>query len=131
MVAHLRKSPHPLRIFIVENHRDTLNYLKMYLENQGHTVTVARTMKAALAAIPTEDCEVFLSDIGLPDGDGWELLEQAQFSQPVYAVAMSGYGAAKDLERSRTAGFRRHIVKPFGAQDILEALEEAAREIKA
>ncbi len=119
-----------MRIFVVENHLDTLKYLKMYLESLGHSVTTAGTMQAALAAIPTADCHVLISDIGLADGDGWQLMEQAQFPQPVYAIAMSGFGAESDLARSQAAGFRRHITKPFGDEDISEALEEAAREIK-
>jgi two-component system CheB/CheR fusion protein len=117
-----------MRVFLVENHQDTLRYLKMYLETLGHSVMTARTMKAALAAIPSAECEVFISDIGLPDGNGWELLEQAKFPRPVYAVAISGFGAEGDLERSKAAGFRRHLVKPFGGQDLVEAIEEAARE---
>lgn len=120
-----------MKIFVVENHRDTLKYLKMFLESLGHSVTTARTMKAAQAAIPTEDCHVFISDIGLPDGNGWDLLEGARFPQPVYAVAISGFGAESDVQRSKTVGFRRHIVKPFGADDLIDAMEEAAREIKA
>lgn len=120
-----------MRIFIVENHPDTLKYLKMYLESMGHSVTTACTMQAALAASPTEHCDVLLSDLGLPDGDGWQLLKQAKFPQPVYAVAISGFAAESDLERSRAAGFRRHIVKPFGGEDLREALEEAACEIEA
>lgn len=120
-----------MRIFIVENHPDTLKYLKMYLESLGHSVTTACTMQAALAASPNEDCQVLISDLGLPDGDGWQLLERAKFSQPVYAVAMSGYAAESDFARSKAAGFRRHIVKPFGGEDLCEALEEAAREIEA
>jgi len=120
-----------MRIFIVENHPDTLKYLKMYLESMGYSVTTACTMQAALAASPTENCDVLLSDLGLPDGDGWQLLEQAKFPQPVYAVAMSGFASPSDLARSKAAGFRRHIIKPFGGEDLREALEEAAREIEA
>ena len=118
-----------MKIFVVENHRDTLKYLKMYLESLGHTVTTASTMQAALAASPTENCDVLISDLGLPDGDGWQLVEQAKFSKPVYAVAMSGFASTSDVERSKAAGFHRHIAKPFGEEVIVEALEEAARHL--
>lgn len=120
-----------MKIFVVENHPDTLKYLKMYLESVGHTVSTATTMKAALAASSTETCHVLLSDLGLPDGDGWQLMEQAIFPQPIYAVAMSGFASASDIARSKAAGFHRHIAKPFGEEDILEALEEAVRQIEA
>ena len=120
-----------MRIFVVENHPDTLKSLKMYLESMGHSVTTACTMQAALAASRTEDCDILMSDLGLPDGDGWQLLKQAKFPQPVYAVAMSGFATESDIERSMAAGFRRHIAKPFGGEDLREVLEDAAREIKA
>ncbi|MGL5016624.1 MAG: response regulator [Luteolibacter sp.] len=120
-----------MRIFVVENHLDTLKYLKLFLESMGHSVTTASTMQAALTASLTEDCHVLLSDLGLPDGDGWQFLEQAKFPQPVYALAISGYASESDFARSKAAGFRRHIVKPFGGEDLREALEEAAREIEA
>jgi CheY-like chemotaxis protein len=117
-----------MRIFLVENQSDTLRYIKMYLESLGHSVTAARTMQEALAAIPSQEFEVLISDIGLPDGNGWDLMEQARFSRSVYAVAISGFGAESDLERSRAAGFRRHIVKPFSGPDLLAAIDEAARD---
>ena len=68
---------HPLRIFIVENHADTLNLLTQYLQGMGHTVCSANTMAEALEALPNSPCDALISDIGLPDGDGWLLMEQA------------------------------------------------------
>jgi two-component system CheB/CheR fusion protein len=125
-------SPQPpahLRIFVVENHGDTLKYLTMYLESFGHSVRSARTMHEALAALPEADCDLFLSDIGLPDGNGWELMERATFSRPVCAVAMSGYGTEADLERSKAAGFHHHLVKPIGGHDLAGILETATRQL--
>ncbi len=119
----------PLQIFIVENHRDTLKYLTMYLESFGYDVESARTMREALAALPTSKCNVLISDIGLPDGDGWELMRTAKFSSPVYAVAVSGFGTNEDVRRSKEAGFRHHLVKPFGGPDLDAIIEEAIREI--
>lgn len=118
-----------MRIFIVEDHGDTLKYLKMYLEALGHSVITAQTKSQALAAIPSADCDVFISDIGLPDGNGWDLLKDACFSRPVYAIAISGFGTQGDRERSTEAGYRRHIVKPFGVRDLAPYIEEAAREL--
>ena len=103
-----------MRIFIVENHEDTLKYLRMYLETLGHSVTTAGTKSEALAAIPSADCDIFICDIGLPDGNGWDLLHDACFSRSVYAIAISGFGTTSDRQRSMEAGYRQHIVKPFG-----------------
>ncbi len=117
-----------LRIFVVENHRDTLKYLARFLESRGHSVQSARTMKTALEALAGTECDLFISDIGLPDGDGWELLRQLHFPPRVIAVAMSGYGTPSDLQKSKDAGFRHHLVKPFGGEDLAPFIEEALRE---
>ena len=123
--------PRGLRIFLVENHRDTLEAMQMYLELRGHTVQSARTMQFALDALATADCDVLISDIGLPDGDGWELLRRAQFPRPVYAVAMSGFGQGADHVRSKEAGYRHHLLKPFNPAELNVILEEAASELAA
>ena len=121
-------SPPPLRIFVVENHRDSREYLQMYLEGRGHTVDCAETMAEALAALPKAHWDVLISDIGLPDGDGWELLERLRLAQPIYAIAMSGFGMSADHLRSRDAGYRHHLLKPFSMKELAALLEEAASE---
>ena len=122
---------HPLRIFIVENHADTLNLLTQYLESMGHTVCSANTMAEALEALPNSPCDALISDIGLPDGDGWQLMEQAHLPASVYAIAMSGFGMNADRLRSKAAGFRRHLLKPFVPAELDKALEEASQEVVA
>ncbi len=121
--------PSALRVFVVENHPDTLKYLRMYLELVGHTVLSAGTMTDALAALPEADCDVLISDIGLTDGDGWELLRRVRGNliRPVYTIAMSGFGLNADLVRSREAGYRHHLLKPFKPAELDAALAEAAR----
>ena len=132
---HLETMPdgatRPLRIFVVENHPDTLKYLTLYLEQMGHTVVSAKTMKDALEALPAADCNVLISDIGLPDGDGWELLRRAELDRRVYAIAMSGFGMNSDVSKSKAAGFRQHMLKPFNPDELDAMLEEAAREAAA
>jgi two-component system CheB/CheR fusion protein len=120
----------PLRIFVVENHADTLKCLETYLKSLGHTVLSARTMEQALQALPQAHCDVLLSDIGLPDGDGWQLLERMREATPAYAVAMSGFGMTADHERSAAAGFRHHLLKPFLPEDLDVLLADAAEEKK-
>ena len=117
----------PLRIFVVENHADSLKYLVLYLEMIGHTVLSATTMTEALAKLPGARCEVLISDMGLPDGDGWELLRTVQLPSPIYAIAMSGFGMNADRARSKAAGYRHHLLKPFVPTELDAALEEAAQ----
>ena len=68
------------------------------------------------------------TDIGLPDGNGWELIEEMGESRPAYAIAMSGYGMRADLNRSAEAGFRHHLIKPISAKKLDTLLKVAAAE---
>lgn len=121
----------PLRILIVENHTDTRETLVMLLQAYGHDVTGVATMREALERLAIDDWDVLLSDIGLPDGNGWELLSRARPHHPVYAIAMSGYGMNADRERSLAAGYRHHLVKPMALEQIeriLDTLQPAGRQ---
>jgi CheY-like chemotaxis protein len=124
-------APRSLRILIVENHSDTRRFLAMYLKGAGHFVTTAATMQEGLKTATDSDCEVLISDIGLPDGDGWELLRRARLSHPVYAIAMSGYGMDKDREKSHAVGYRDHLLKPVDVARLNALLAEASAELLA
>jgi response regulator RpfG family c-di-GMP phosphodiesterase len=63
----------PLRIFVVEDDNDTLAAIQIYLEQLGHSVFSARSKAEALKKIPRANCHVLISDINLPDGNGWEI----------------------------------------------------------
>lgn len=113
----------PLRIFIVEDHPDTLECLRMYLEQLGHRVSSATSVQAALSALVDTPCDLLLSDIGLPDGSGWDLLQHLT-PTPAFTVAMSGFGMNADPSRSREAGFRYHLIKPFHPEELDMILAE-------
>lgn len=117
-----------MRIYIVENHHDTRFLLGLLLEQLGHTVLAAATMGEALAALPDADCDVLISDIGLPDGDGWELMMRLGDRRPRYAIAMSGFGQVSDRQRSLSVGYRHHLLKPVEPYQFENLLDEAARE---
>ena len=124
-------SPRPLRVFIVENHPDTLQSFIFYLESEGHSVSSASNLEEALKTIPTSGCDVIFSDIGLPDGTGWDLLALLKTSRPVFAVAMSGFGQNADRHKSLAAGFRHHLIKPVTPDTIDEILREVEKESAA
>jgi CheY-like chemotaxis protein len=128
MIARDQATTPPLRVFVVENHDDSRLMLTMLLSQMGHHVESAASMQEALNALPEADPEVLVSDIGLPDGDGWELLQRVHLPHEVYAIAMSGYGMAADRERSKAAGFRHHLVKPMDIEQLEDLLAEALRE---
>ncbi len=117
-----------LKIFIVEDHVDTLAVLTCYLESLGHAVTSAKTMAEAFDIWPLAEYDLLISDLRLPDGDGWELLQRLPLSPPIYAVAISGFGMAADHARSVAAGYRQHLLKPFKVTELEAVLHEAAKE---
>lgn len=118
-----------LRVFIVENHDDTRFLLGLLLEQLGHSVQAASTLSAALDDAGSGDFDVLISDIGLPDGNGWELLTSLGDRAPPYAIAMSGFGMASDRQKSLAAGYRHHLLKPVEPNQLEKLLDEAASEI--
>ncbi|MEO6848874.1 MAG: response regulator [Chthoniobacterales bacterium] len=121
-----------LKILLVENHADTLLYLQKYLESLGYKVHPARDMETALSLFSTHLPEILISDIGLPDGDGWELFRRVCAENPAsvpYGVAMSGYAMQSDTDQSFSAGYRHHLIKPFVPEDLEALLKLAAESI--
>ena len=116
-----------LCVFVVENHPDTLQTLKGYLEDCGHQVSTAMTVNGALAMLKENSVDLLLCDIGLPDGTGWDLMQK--LPKKIFAVAMSGFGMNADAVKSRAAGFRHHLLKPFKAAELDRILAEAAAEL--
>jgi DNA-binding response OmpR family regulator len=112
------------RVFLVENHEDTVRYIRLYLEHLDYEVGVARDMAEALREIPKSRWDILISDIGLPDGDGWQLIKELGDDRPDFAIAMSGYGTGNDQQRSRAAGYDYHLVKPFLPDTLLELIRE-------
>ena len=115
-----------LRVFLVENHEDTVRYMQLYLEQLSYKVWIAADMSTALREIPNSSCDVLISDIGLPDGDGWQLMEKLGNHRPRFAIAMSGYGTANDQHKSRAAGYDHHLIKPFAPDALVALLREAS-----
>lgn len=122
----MQKPAKPLQICVVENHADTRRMLVVLLSQQGHEVAPATASADALALFEAQHFDVLISDIGLPDGDGWQLLEQLATRQPgLFAIAISGYGTSADHARSRAAGYRHHLVKPVAFASLAPLLREA------
>jgi CheY-like chemotaxis protein len=120
----------PMRIFVVENHEDTRFLLCLLLEQLGHTVFSAPSLAGALEAMPAARCDVLISDIGLPDGNGWDLMTRLGDARPPYAIAMSGFGMSSDRQRSLNVGYRHHLLKPVEPNQLERLLDEAADETR-
>jgi PAS domain S-box-containing protein len=102
----------PLRLLLVDDHENTLQSLLLLLRSRGHQVVPAATVGAALAAAAAQPFDLVISDLGLPDGTGTELMEKLRELYGLRGVALSGYGMEEDLARTRKAGFVAHLVKP-------------------
>ena len=68
--------------------------------------------------------DVVLSDIGLPDGSGYEVIAQAKRKQPIKAVAITGFGTNEDVRRGKEAGFDFHLVKPIDFHELRTVLDQ-------
>jgi signal transduction histidine kinase len=102
----------PVRILLVDDHEDTLEFMSRYLALCGHDVMTASNYEKALSAGVEHKFDVLISDIGLPDGNGYELMRALQAFSPVKGIALSGYGMKADIDRSLAAGFAAHLTKP-------------------
>jgi CheY-like chemotaxis protein len=114
-----------MTILLVEDHANTRRAMRMWLEMTGHSVIEAGDMKAGLAA-GRKPFDLLVCDLGLPDGDGWTLLEKLNKRRPTTAIAISGYCSAADIARSEAAGFVVHMPKPFTPEEFDAALAKVA-----
>ncbi len=121
-----RITPRHLRILLVEDHTDTARILARILERRGHHVHISTSLHDAEAAAETEPLDLVLSDIELPDGSGYELMQFLRETHPVPGIAMSGHGMEQDVKRSREAGFSEHLVKPVDPERLEKAIEKVA-----
>ncbi|HTQ78493.1 MAG TPA: ATP-binding protein, partial [Thermoanaerobaculia bacterium] len=116
----------PRRILLVEDHADTSEAMAALLCLLGHEVTVADSVAAALAAAAAGGIDLVLSDLGLPDGHGHDLMRELASRHGLPGIALSGYGTEDDIAKSRASGFAAHLTKPIA----LEALKAAIRQVE-
>jgi signal transduction histidine kinase len=113
-----RPSVRALRLLLVEDHANTLEAVTYLLQRDGHHVVAAATAAAALAAAAVETFDYVISDIGLPDRSGIELMRELRSTYRLRGVALTGYGMEDDLIRARDAGFTHHLVKPVSVAEL-------------
>jgi CheY-like chemotaxis protein len=115
----------PLYILLVEDRSDAV--LAGLLEGCGHAVFTAPDMLAGLALAENCRFDLVISDITLPDGSGYELMERLRFTRPSLAgIAMSGFGMPSDIDQSRKAGFSEHLHKPVTLKNLRSAIQAIA-----
>ena len=120
------KGSKPLRILLVEDHQDTRRALSRLLTHFGHRVVTTGTVATAKQIVGSDQIDVLLCDIGLPDGSGYEVAAQARAKRRIKAIALTGFGTEKDVLRSKEAGFDFHLVKPVNFQELQSVLDQLA-----
>jgi CheY-like chemotaxis protein len=119
-------SRHIYRLLLVEDNQATLEVLGRILRKQGHDVVTASTVEAARHFAANQDFDLVISDIGLPDGNGIDLMNELTRDYGLRGIALSGYGMDEDLARTKNAGFIAHLVKPIDVDRLNRVLEQAA-----
>ena len=125
-VQPLQKPVKPLRILLVEDHGDTRRTLSRLLTHFGHDISVADCTQSAKEIVDTKEFDVLLSDIGLPDGSGYDVITHAKQKQPIKGIALTGFGMDEDIRKSKEAGFDFHLTKPVDFAELRSVLGQLA-----
>jgi CheY-like chemotaxis protein len=110
------------RILLVEDHEDTRDVLSQLLQRFGYEVDSVGTYESAREALNHSQFQVLLSDLGLPDGDGCDLVQEAKRRQDLKAVALTAHVADYNSQQAKAAGFDHYLTKPFDVQELRSVL---------
>jgi PAS domain S-box-containing protein len=124
LVRQPRKPGRTLRILLVEDHDDTRRTLARLLAHFGHQIVVAHSQQSALETLRSKAFDVVLSDIGLPDGSGYDVISEAKRNRRVAGIALTGYGRDEDVQRGKQAGFDFHLTKPVDFYELRTVLDQ-------
>jgi PAS domain S-box-containing protein len=115
-----------VRVLIVDDEEDSRTLLARILQGRGANVVCVNGAPAALSTIKDQRFDVILSDIGMPEVDGYELMRQIRgLGKPlsqIPAIAVTAYARSEDRQRSLLAGFQMHISKPLETPELIAAI---------
>jgi len=109
-------------LLVVDDHHDTCVGMKMLLERRGYRITLAHTADQAIEKAQQEKFDLLISDIGLPDRSGYELMKELRAKSALRGIALSGFGMENDISEARAAGFSEHLTKPINFERLDEAI---------
>jgi len=115
-----------LQILVVEDHGDTRRVLTGLLGHFGHTISAADNVQSAMAFVQAKRFDAIVSDLGLPDGTGFDVIREAKRRQHLTGVALTARGEYDDIKRGREAGFDYHLTKPVDFAQLRNLLEQIA-----
>ena len=117
------EAPRPLSILLVDDHPDSLDLLARLLRRCGHDVETARRVDEAMRAVARRRFDILVSDIGLPDGCGTEVMRKIRTEQGTPGIALTGHGEDHYVRACAEAGFAARLLKPVVFDQLVEAME--------
>ncbi len=116
----------PRRVLLIDDHLDTCLGMQRLLKRRGYEVVTAHSVAEALTRNDTHaPFDLIISDLGLPDGTGFELMSELRRRGGPPGIALSGFGMESDIDKSQAAGFSEHLIKPVA----IDRLDEAMRRL--
>jgi len=115
--------PRHRRVLLVDDHHDTCIAMKRMLERHGYEITVAHTAEQAVEKVCTKEFDLLISDIGLPDRSGYELMREVRLNKNLPGIALSGFGTEQDVNQARAAGFSEHLTKPINFERLERTIQ--------
>lgn len=117
------------QILVVDNEIDSLEFIAFVLEQAGANVMTATSADEALALLTQFLPDVLLSDIGMPNRDGYKLMQQVRSLLPeqggqVLAIALTAYAGDINYQQAMAAGFQRHLAKPVEPEVLISAIAD-------
>jgi signal transduction histidine kinase/CheY-like chemotaxis protein len=122
VIADAKAYPPGRRILLVEDHEPTRSALAFLLTRRYFEVVAAASVTEACELAAKNTIDLVISDIGLPDGNGYELMTQLRDTYGLKGIALTGYGMEEDVTRSKVAGFVTHLTKPVHIHALVTAL---------
>ena len=119
-------------VLVVDDHEDSRDLVAMVLAAAGALVSQASSAAEALTELESKQFALLVSDIGMPESDGYELLRRirrapATSSHDLPAIALTAFCTANDRRLALSAGFQEHMGKPFEPHALIEAAERLIR----
>ena len=118
----------PVHLLVVEDHPPTAELIARLLRRAGYAVTLAHSVAEARELARFNRFTLVVSDIGLPDGTGRDLMAHLRDAHGLRGIALSGYGTDADVQARLAAGFVEHVVKPVEWKQLAAALQRVLRE---
>jgi len=111
------------RVLLVDDHYDTCLGMKRMLERRGYQITIAHSAEQAVEQVRTQEFDLLISDIGLPDRSGYELMREVRLNKSLPGIALSGFGSEQDVNQAREAGFAEHLTKPINFERLEKTIQ--------